>query len=93
MGHGALEPMDKVRKGLLGLLTVRCVSDGKGLPCLNLSDDIPHCQNQTIQFVLPVVILYIQAIKFLDHSLRSRWVSFPCVCLYHGIKYRPIWAH
>lgn len=38
-------------------------------------------KTKPIQFVLHIAILYIQAIKCLDLSLYSHWVSFPCVSL------------
>lgn len=91
-GPAASVPLEEVTKGVLVDLPIQCVSAGWWLLCPKPSDDIPHCQNQTVQFVLLIAILYIQAIKFLDLSLHSHWVSFPCVCLYHRFKYWLIWV-
>lgn len=63
-GCGASEPLDEVRKGMRVVLTVRCVSVGRGPHCPNLGDDIPHCQNQTIQFVLPFSFCIYKLLNF-----------------------------
>lgn len=88
-GPAASVPLQEVRKVMLVYLTTQCVSVGWWLPCPNLSDDIPHCKNQTIQFVLLMAILCIQAIKCLDLFLCSLWDSFPCVCLITELNISP----